>query len=240
MSNILALEESKGVGYHSIIPDALGAESHPLTKAFGEKVGDYVVQYFEAMEKDQLSCSVVMKTSAGLVYLLACLLEPFMPSFSIEVFKQLNLPPEMQVLLSDENGDIERAKRPWEFLPAGHKIGIPEPLFKELKDEEVEFFRQKFLTIFYVSLATNMEVNDLTFILFSGSDENGDIERAKRRCGFLPAGHKIGIPEPLFKELKDEEVEFFRQKFLTFFYVSLATNMEVYKLWWTYGPPPAS
>ncbi|CAL5401704.1 unnamed protein product [Camellia sinensis] len=171
-----ALEESKGVGYHSIIPDALGAESHPLTKAFGEKVGDYVVQYFEAMEKvklkqglkiamsisgegnaylqeskfwklykeDQLSCSVVMKTSAGLVYLLACLLEPFMPSFSIEVFKQLNLPPEMQVLLSDENGDIERAKRPWEFLPAGHKIGIPEPLFKELKDEEVEFFRQKF------------------------------------------------------------------------------------------------
>ncbi|KAI8024393.1 putative methionine--tRNA ligase [Camellia lanceoleosa] len=147
-----ALEESKGVGYHSIIPDALGAESHPLTKAFGEKVGDYVVQYFEAMEKvklkqglkiamsisgegnaylqeskfwklykeDQLSCSVVMKTSAGLVYLLACLLEPFMPSFSIEVFKQLNLPPEMQVLLSDENGDTER------------------------KDEEVEFFRQKF------------------------------------------------------------------------------------------------
>ncbi|KAL7238031.1 hypothetical protein ACSBR2_004181 [Camellia fascicularis] len=171
-----ALEESKGVGYHSIIPDALGAESHPLTKTFGEKVGDYVVQYFEAMEKvklkqglkiamsisgegnaylqeskfwklykeDQLSCSVVMKTSVGLVYLLACLLEPFMPSFSIEVFKQLNLPPEMQVLLSDENGDIERAKRPWEFLPAGHKIGTPEPLFKELKDEEVEFFRQKF------------------------------------------------------------------------------------------------
>ncbi|KAL7202662.1 hypothetical protein ACSBR1_034185 [Camellia fascicularis] len=171
-----ALEDSRGVGYHSIIPDAPGAELHQLTKTFGEKIGDYVQQYLEAMEKvklkqglktamsisgegnaylqesqfwklykeDQPSCSVVMKTSAGLVYLLSCLLEPFMPSVSLEVLKQLNLPAEMQVLLSDEKGDIERAKRPWEFLPAGHKIGIPEPLFKELKDEEVEFFRQKF------------------------------------------------------------------------------------------------
>jgi len=171
-----ALVESKGVGYHSVIPEAPEAESHPLTKKFGETVGDYVQQYLEAMEKVKLklglkiamiisgegnaylqeskfwklykedyhSCSVVMKTSAGLVYLLACLLEPFMPSFTLEVLKQLNLPPETQVLLSDEKGDIERARRPWEFLPAGHKIGTPEPLFKELTDGEVEFFRQKF------------------------------------------------------------------------------------------------
>ncbi|XP_057503953.1 probable methionine--tRNA ligase isoform X1 [Actinidia eriantha] len=171
-----ALEDSKGVGYHSVIPEAPGAESHPLTKTFGEKVGEYVEQYLEAMEKVKLkqglkiamsisgegnaylqeskfwklykedypSCSVVMKTSAGLVYLLGCLLEPFMPSFSLEVLKQLNLPPEIQVSLSDEKGDIEKAKRPWEFLPTGHKIGIPEPLFKELKDEEVEFFRLRF------------------------------------------------------------------------------------------------
>ncbi|XP_028072086.1 uncharacterized protein LOC114274385 [Camellia sinensis] len=171
-----------------------------------------------------------MKTSAGLVYLLACLLEPFMPSFSIEVFKQLNLPPEMQVLLSDENGDIERAKRPWEFLPAGHKIGIPEPLFKELKDEEVEFFRQKFLTIFYVSLATNMEV-------FKQLNLPPEIQVLVLMKMEILKGQRDAAG---FYLLKDEEVEFFRQKFLTFFYVSLATNMEVYKLWWTYGPPPAS
>ncbi|XP_052202039.1 probable methionine--tRNA ligase isoform X1 [Diospyros lotus] len=171
-----AAEDSKGVGYSSIIPDATGAESHPLTKKFGEKVGDYAQQYLDAMEKvklkqglkiamsisgegnaylqeskfwklykeDQTSCSVVMKTSVGLVYILACLLEPFMPSFSLEVLKQLNLPPDIHDSLSDGKGDIEKAKRPWEFVPAGHKIGTPEPLFKELKDEEVEFFRQKF------------------------------------------------------------------------------------------------
>lgn len=101
-------------------------------------------QFWKLYKEDQLSCSIVMKTSVGLVHLLACLLEPFMPSFSIEVFKQLNLPPETQVSLQDENGEIERAKRPWEIIPAGHKIGVPEPLFKELKDEEVEFYRTKF------------------------------------------------------------------------------------------------
>ncbi|KAK6161741.1 hypothetical protein DH2020_005122 [Rehmannia glutinosa] len=170
------IAKDPGSGYGSVIPDAQGADSHPLTKALGDKVGNYVEQYIEAMEKvklkqglklamtisgegnaylqesqfwklykeDKPSCSVVMKTSTGLVYLLACLLEPFMPSFSLEVLKQLNMPLDKQISLSDEKGDVERAKRPWEILPAGHKIGTPAPLFKELKDEEVEFYREKF------------------------------------------------------------------------------------------------
>ncbi|XP_022871486.1 probable methionine--tRNA ligase [Olea europaea var. sylvestris] len=170
------IAKDPGSGYGSIIPDAQGAESHPLTKVLGEKVSSYVEQYIEAMEKvklkqglkiamlisgegnaylqesqfwklykeDRPSCSVVMKTSVGIVYLLACLLEPFMPSFSLEVLKQLNLPLEMQISLSDEKGDVERAKRPWEIIPAGHKIGTPAPLFRELTDKEVEFFREKF------------------------------------------------------------------------------------------------
>ncbi|KAK7824625.1 probable methionine--tRNA ligase [Quercus suber] len=152
-------------------PDPLQHE--PTRKLVGSIV-DYVEQYVEAMEKvklkqglkiamsissegngylqesrfwklyndDRPSCSLVIRTSAGLVYLLACLLEPFMPSFSLEVLKQLNLPPDTPFLL--EKGDIDRVSRPWEILPAGHKIGTPEPLFKELKDEEVEFFREKF------------------------------------------------------------------------------------------------
>ncbi|XP_051133342.1 probable methionine--tRNA ligase isoform X1 [Andrographis paniculata] len=170
------IAKEPGSGYGSVIPDVQGAESHLLTKAFGEKVGNYVEQYIEAMEKvklklglklamsvsgegnaylqesqfwklykeDQPTCSVVMRTSAGLVYLLACLLEPFMPSFSLEVLKQLNLPLDGQISLSNEKGDVERAKRPWEILPPSHKIGIPAPLFREMKDEEVEFYRVKY------------------------------------------------------------------------------------------------
>ncbi|XP_048235530.1 probable methionine--tRNA ligase [Ricinus communis] len=160
-------------GYGSIVPDAPNADSHPRTKKLAEDVGKLLGQYVEAMEKvklkqglktamsissegnaylqecqfwklykeDQPSCNIVMRASVGLVYLLACLLEPFMPSFSLEVFKQLNLSPE-EASLCDEKGDIDRA--PWEFIPHNHKIGTPEPLFKELKDEEVDFFRKKF------------------------------------------------------------------------------------------------
>ncbi|XP_023747762.1 methionine--tRNA ligase, cytoplasmic [Lactuca sativa] len=164
----------RGSGYNSIIPDAPGAEKHLLSKTLGDKIGTYVEQYVEAMEKVKLkqglkiamsisgegnaylqeskfwrlyredlpSCSIVMKTSVGVVYLLACLLEPFMPSFSIQVLKQLSLPHQLS--LCDEKGDVEKAKRPWEMIPSGHRIGTPVPLFRELRDEEVELLRERF------------------------------------------------------------------------------------------------
>lgn len=40
-----------GSGYGSIVPDAQNADTHPLTKALGEKIESYVEQYMEAMEK---------------------------------------------------------------------------------------------------------------------------------------------------------------------------------------------
>ncbi|CAI9091653.1 OLC1v1026729C1 [Oldenlandia corymbosa var. corymbosa] len=164
----------KDPGYGSVIPDAENAELHPLTRALAGKVGKSVVEYKDVMEKvklkqglkiamsistlgngylqdtkfwkfykeDRAACSTVMKTSAGLVYLLASLLEPFMPSVSAEIRKQLNLPPEKSFSLSD--GDIKRAARPWEILPAGHRIGTPVPLFKRLEDHEVVALRKRF------------------------------------------------------------------------------------------------
>lgn len=45
------LHMHSGLGYGSVMPDAPGAELHPLTNALGEKVGKYVEQYVECMEK---------------------------------------------------------------------------------------------------------------------------------------------------------------------------------------------
>lgn len=44
-------------GYGSVIPDAPGADSHSLTVKLGEKVGNYVEQYVEAMEKVTSACN---------------------------------------------------------------------------------------------------------------------------------------------------------------------------------------
>ncbi|CAL4938253.1 unnamed protein product [Urochloa decumbens] len=101
-------------------------------------------QFWKLYKEDSAACAIVMKTSVGLVYLLACLLEPFMPSFSEEVLRQLNLSPEESLSFSEEKGEIAKAKSPWDFVPAGHKIGKPAPLFKELRDEEVTLHREKY------------------------------------------------------------------------------------------------
>ncbi|KAG7591221.1 Aminoacyl-tRNA synthetase class Ia anticodon-binding [Arabidopsis thaliana x Arabidopsis arenosa] len=168
------IAKPENIGYGSIIPDAPGAESHQLTMSLSEKVGKLVVEYVEAMEKvklkqglktamlisgegnaylqtsefwklykeDKPCCAIVIRSAAGLVHLLARLLEPFMPSFSHEVFKQLNLPPHYS--LSDERAEVLQASRPWEILPPSHRIGTPQPLFTELKDEEVKQYKARF------------------------------------------------------------------------------------------------
>ncbi|PRQ53469.1 putative methionine--tRNA ligase [Rosa chinensis] len=169
--SFVAKPSAKG-GYGDTIPDAPHADSDALTLELAEIVGRYVEQYIEAMEKlklkqglkiamsissegnaylqeskfwklykeDRPRCSIVIKTSVGLVHLLACLLEPYMPSFSARVLEQLNLPPESIKSLCDVN----KAKRPWEIVPDGHKIGQPKTLFTTLTGEEVESLRKKF------------------------------------------------------------------------------------------------
>lgn len=101
-------------------------------------------QFWKLYKQDPDSCAIVMKTSIGLVYLLACLLEPFMPSFSKDVLQQLNLCPEEHISISDERGDGDKAKTPWDLIPSNHRIGKPVPLFKALDDHAVDSFREKF------------------------------------------------------------------------------------------------
>ncbi|KAJ4900198.1 putative methionine--tRNA ligase [Raphanus sativus] len=155
-------------GYGSVIPDAPRAKSHILSTCVGVKVGRLVAEYVKAMEKVQLKhglntamlvvgqghkywklykgdkrrSAVFLRTAAGLVHLVARLLEPFMPSFSRGVFEQLNLLPLFS--LSDERGELLQASRPWEILPPNHRIGTPRPLFEFLKDEHVESYKQMF------------------------------------------------------------------------------------------------
>ncbi|KAG6546532.1 hypothetical protein Mapa_012081 [Marchantia paleacea] len=100
-------------------------------------------KFWKLYKEEPAACAIVLRTSLGLVHLLATLLEPFMPSFSHKVLAQLNLPPS-SLSLSDEKGDVEKAFKPWELVPADHHIGSPTPLFAEMKDEEMEGYRSKF------------------------------------------------------------------------------------------------
>ncbi|GJN20536.1 hypothetical protein PR202_gb07927 [Eleusine coracana subsp. coracana] len=111
------------------------------------KDGNHYLQntkFWKLYKQDPASCAIVMKTSVGVVHLLACLLEPFMPSFSKEVLQELNFCPVEHLSFSDEKGDRDKAGRPWDLIPSGHKIGRPAPLFKGLANDAVQSFREKF------------------------------------------------------------------------------------------------
>ncbi|CAI7810629.1 unnamed protein product, partial [Closterium sp. NIES-53] len=167
------LAKPDGEGFASIVPESPGAEQDELTAKFGQTVGDLVKEYIDNMEKvklkaalktamavssagnlylqdskfwklykeDKPRCAVVMRSAVGVVHLLATLLHPFMPSFSEKVLAQLNLPASS---LSLTDAAAAAAGQPWGVVAAGHTIGVVEPIFREMKDDEVDAFRNRF------------------------------------------------------------------------------------------------
>ena len=78
------------------------------------------------------------------------MVEPFMPSFSAKVYEQMRL-------LNDRGekifGDRDEALLAWikghperiaDLIPAGHQIGEPAPIFREIFPEEIEKWRATF------------------------------------------------------------------------------------------------
>lgn len=119
-----------------------------------------------------------MKTSAGLVYLLATLLEPFMPSFSTEVNHKCNVKLFIQLFLS------------YIFHRKNFKLTTYDArnhlLISPMCCGFLGFVNQKVLKQLNLPQTTH----------FSLEEENRE-----RPWEMMESGHKIGIPKPLFKEL---------------------------------------
>lgn len=73
----------------------------------------------------------------------SAIFEPFMPSFSAKVNEQLGLERTVkdESLLEFVKDD---PKSILSLLPAGHTIGEPQPIFREIKDEEIQQWRKAF------------------------------------------------------------------------------------------------
>lgn len=75
--------------------------------------------------------------------LLAAMFEPFMPSFSAKIYQQM-------ALKRTERHEVfyEYYKQSWErlvgMIPAGHKIGDPQPIFRNITDEEMNKWKAQF------------------------------------------------------------------------------------------------
>lgn len=77
-------------------------------------------------------CAQVISRAINLIYLLSVLVEPYMPATATAMLQQLNAPqrcvPEVFSI---------------DILP-GHKLGAPAHLFKPIKEEMAEVWKQKF------------------------------------------------------------------------------------------------
>lgn len=81
---------------------------------------------------DKERCGTVINVGINVARLVGSLLEPYMPGFNVKLLKQLNW--ERQFVPDTFSLDI----------PAGHKIGTPEILFKQIEEKKVAEWRQKY------------------------------------------------------------------------------------------------
>ncbi|XP_062519425.1 methionine--tRNA ligase, cytoplasmic-like [Corticium candelabrum] len=85
-------------------------------------------------DDDRSRAGCVIGVAVNLSWLLAVLIEPYMPSISRTIQEQLQAPPSRTVI-------------PPHFVPClvpGHKIGTPSPLFKKIEPEHAEELKLKF------------------------------------------------------------------------------------------------
>ncbi|KAI5118102.1 hypothetical protein M0805_005209 [Coniferiporia weirii] len=83
-------------------------------------------------ESDPKRCAQVLCRAVNLIYILSVLVEPFMPATAAAVLAQLNAP----VRTVPEAFAVD-------ILP-GHQLGSPAHLFKPIKEEMAETWREKF------------------------------------------------------------------------------------------------
>jgi len=87
---------------------------------------------WDLAKNDKSRCATVIGVAANLTKLLAAILEPYIPATSVKIYQQLNI-PEAQIFDSFKLD-----------LPVGHKIGVPQVLFKKITEDEIKELRSKF------------------------------------------------------------------------------------------------
>ena len=84
-----------------------------------------------------------MFTAINALYFLCAILEPFIPSFSAKVYEQMAVTriPRHETILQEVKNNFEAITT---ILPAGHTIGTPEPIFREIKEAEGVAWKKQF------------------------------------------------------------------------------------------------
>lgn len=125
-------------------------ESLKVCMAYSSLCNQYLQENkpWELQKSDATRCNQVVNTGINALRLLCAMLEPFIPSFSAKVYEQMNLLNERgerserdETLLQYVYGNPSRIAG---LIKAGHQIGEPQPIFREIFPQEVEVWKQAF------------------------------------------------------------------------------------------------
>jgi len=88
-------------------------------------------------------CKQVSNIVIQAMHLLAAMFEPFMPSFSAKVYEQMNVKRTAthEVLYEHLKDHPERLAT---LVPVGHEIGDPQPIFREISEDEMNKWKAQF------------------------------------------------------------------------------------------------
>jgi len=116
-----------------------------VTMAFSSACNTYwqATAPWVLFKSDKKRCEQVVNIATQALNLLCAQLEPFMPSFSAKIYEQLNLErTELHAKLYEHIKDHPERIR--NLIPAGHQIGTPAPIFKEISPEQAAGWKERF------------------------------------------------------------------------------------------------
>ena len=122
-------------------------------------------------EEDRQRAGSVVSFCSNLTALIALLIEPFMPKLSSEILKQLNISLHEINVLKDQC--VFKC-----VLQAGHVIGTPGPLIREIKENEMQKLKGRFA-------GTQKEREQKKKVKTTSKNEvkvNADIEKRLSEC----------------------------------------------------------
>jgi len=106
--------------------------------AIGNKYMQDTKPWVDAKKGEKKIAGTRICILSNLVYILAILAEPFIPTISEEICTQLKKPLKEFPLKQWDESEFLR------FLPTGHRIGEPQPLFRKIDEEEIDELRERF------------------------------------------------------------------------------------------------
>ena len=96
---------------------------------------------FRVVKTDPEHAGTLVAAGVGMLRLLAALVAPYMPTMADSILRQLALPASAGRLT---DALIAASAEPHLLVPAGHAIGEPAPLVREIREEEVAALKERF------------------------------------------------------------------------------------------------